>query len=241
MSHADAAATYLRVTMHVASTAQFDKLLRRAAYAADEHRGRARARVPLNLLDIGAGSGEVTAELAAALKLPTSAITAMEASEPLRRRLKASGYALSPGFEELRPQSFGAVSLLNVLDRCDAPRSLLQSALRMLHPNGVLLVATVLPFCAKVYEGVKGEFDAKRDPRQPLSLPAGYRCRDPPARFEMQSAAFAASVFRPLNLQVSAWTCASPWVSNPIRRERAPLRRGSLTLYNSRVARARTL
>ena len=51
--------------------------------------------------------------------------------------------------------------LLNVLDRCNDPMGLLRAAVDALRPDGVLLVATVLPFCAMVYEGVKGKVVSK--------------------------------------------------------------------------------
>ena len=55
----------------------------------------------------------------------------------------------------LRAQRFGAVSLLNVLDRTDDPRGLLAAASSRLLPGGLLLVATVLPFCDKVSDKLK--------------------------------------------------------------------------------------
>ena len=52
--------------------------------------------------------------------------------------------------QEIGNSTFSAVSLLNVLDRCDDPRALLHAAANALHPQGVLFVATVLPFCDHV-------------------------------------------------------------------------------------------
>jgi len=41
---------------------------------------------------------------------------------------------------------FSIVSLLNVLDRCDNPKALLESAISSLRPGGHLLLSIVLPF-----------------------------------------------------------------------------------------------
>ena len=102
----------------------------------------------------------------------------MEASTETRRKLTTEyGYRAVSSFEELGARErFGAVALLNVLDRCDDPVGLLGAAANALRPDGVLLVATVLPFCSMVYEGVKGKTGAHRPPTRPLRLPPGMRC-----------------------------------------------------------------
>ena len=103
-------------------------------------------------------------------------------------------------------ERFGAVALFNVLDRCDDPLRLLGTAARAVRPGGLLVVATVLPFCASVYFGAVGRTRARRVPRKPLQLPVPYRCgtRRP---FEEQAAAFvAATVARWPALKVVAWT-----------------------------------
>ena len=102
----------------------------------------------------------------------------MEAAAEIRRKLIVErGFRALASFEELRAgERFGAVALLNVLDRCDDPLGLLRVAVNALRPDGVLLVATVLPFCAMVYEGVKGKVGAHRAPTRPLRLPPSMRC-----------------------------------------------------------------
>jgi SAM-dependent methyltransferase len=42
--------------------------------------------------------------------------------------------------------AFGAVSLLNVLDRCQKPRTLLKNCLAALEPGGIFIVALALPY-----------------------------------------------------------------------------------------------
>ena len=101
----------------------------------------------------------------------------MEAAAEIRKKLAAErGFRAVASFEELGAERFGAVALLNVLDRCDDPMGLLSTAVRALRPGGVLLVATVLPFCAMVYEGVKGKVGAHRAPSRPIRMLSTLRC-----------------------------------------------------------------
>ena len=167
LSRTDASAAHLRVTLLVASTEQFRRVL-----------APAQASAPAALLDIGAGRGEATAALASALGVPATGVTIMEAAALIRRKLVAErGFRAVSSFGELGPaERFGAVALLNVLDRCDDPMGLLSTAVRALRPGGVLLVATVLPFCAMVYEGVKGKVGAHRAPSRPIRMPSTLRC-----------------------------------------------------------------
>lgn len=126
--------------MHVLSTAQWETLLG----------GRPGGR----LLDVGSGRGDVTSELA---RLFDETVTT-ETSKPMVRRLRRRGFESWHGdlstmsFEE---GSFDAVSLLNVLDRCERPLSLLGRARAALRPGGLLLIALVLPYRPFFYrEGV---------------------------------------------------------------------------------------
>ncbi len=210
VSRTDAIALHLNHSMMVATSAQVRRLVAMAA----QRGGGALPPPPTTLLDIGAGRGEVTAALAAGLGVAPASVAAMENSAPLRKLLTAAGYRAVGGFGELRRggaeaatvERFGAVALLNVLDRCDDPLGLLGTAARAVRPGGLLVVATVLPFCASVYFGAVGRTRARRVPRKPLQLPVPYRCgtRRP---FEEQAAAFvAATVARWPALKVVAWT-----------------------------------
>ena len=168
MGRTDASAAHLKVRLLLASAAQFQHLLAPALTSSP----------PTALLDIGAGRGEATGALASAMGLPASRVTIMETAAEIRRKLVSErGFRAVASFDELGAgERFGAVSLLNVLDRCDDPLGLLGTAVSALRPDGVLLVATVLPFCPVVYEGVKGKVGAHRAPRHALRLPPSLRC-----------------------------------------------------------------
>ena len=197
MSRTDASAKYLNVSMLVATAPQFRALLQRAG-----------ASNATSLLDIGAGRGFVTAELAEAMRLNAGpAVTALEASPPLRTQLRERGFRAVESLADLDNATFGAVALLNVLDRCDHPRELLRAAARAVDAQGLLLVATVLPFCDKVYAGRPDTLDAHRPPHAPLALPRGVRCGDwPRLSMEASAAAFAGTVLANEGLEVAAWT-----------------------------------
>ena len=50
---------------------------------------------------------------------------------------------------------FDWISMLNVLDRCDKPKTLLQDIYDSLTPNGVFLLSVVLPFDPIVLKGTE--------------------------------------------------------------------------------------
>jgi SAM-dependent methyltransferase len=96
------------------------------------------------LLDVGAGSGDVTARLAPCF----DEVNAVETSRPMVRRLRRHGFvahrldvagAPAPG------GPYDAVALLNVLDRSARPVSLLGAATDALSDGGVLIVSVPLP------------------------------------------------------------------------------------------------
>lgn len=105
----------------------------------------AEMRLGGRLLDVGAGTGEVTAELA---PLFDETITT-EVSRGMARCLDRRGFTclrvdlavdVPPGLG-----TFRVVSLLNVLDRAPRPATLLDRALEHVAPDGQLLVSTPLP------------------------------------------------------------------------------------------------
>jgi SAM-dependent methyltransferase len=98
------------------------------------------------LLDVGAGSGDVTAELAQCF----DEVETTEVSRGMAKRLTKRGFkchALDLTESQLEGAgTFGAVSLLNVLDRCRKPHTLLGRCIDLLEPGGTLIVALALPY-----------------------------------------------------------------------------------------------
>ncbi len=85
------------------------------------------------------------------------------------------------------------VSLLNVLDRCDTPRTLLTRLRDVLLPGeGRLLLAVVLPFRPFVEDGTQ-----RRTPAEALGL-------SPDASFEASLAALWQTVLQPLGFRLEA-------------------------------------
>jgi len=104
------------------------------------------------LLDVGAGNGDVTAELA-----PLFAdVETTETSWAMARRLRQRGYRCERRDLAADPPPEGAfdvVCCLNVVDRSARPRTLLRHARELLAPDGRLVIATPLPYSPFVYEG----------------------------------------------------------------------------------------
>lgn len=162
------------------STAQWQRLL-----------GRGGAR----LLDVGAGDGEVTGQIA---PLFTEVVTT-ETSRPMVRHLRRKGYAAHHcdiAFEPIdEPGSFDVVALQNVIDRTTHPLRLIESAFQMLSPAGRLVLAVPLPLSPVVYIGT-----AWVEPAEPLPVGA--------PDFESAVAAFYEQVLVPCGCRVTAWTRA---------------------------------
>ncbi len=162
--------------MHVLSTPQFEALL-----------GPQRRST---LLDIGAGRGDVTSQLAALF----DSVTVTETSRPMARRLARAGYRVLEGdFARFAPASerYDVISLLNVLDRCDQPLSLLGAAREALAPGGRLLIALVLPYRPFVYDG-----GHSRPPTERLPIAS--------ERFEGALVEFVDYALRPLGLDIES-------------------------------------
>src|SRR5258708_6189205 len=82
-------------------------------------------------------------------RLGSFAASFCELSLDSERRLPNGGvrrHALDLGESQPPNSPFDAVSLLNVLDRCRRPRTLLQNCLTALEPGGVFIVALALPY-----------------------------------------------------------------------------------------------
>jgi SAM-dependent methyltransferase len=97
------------------------------------------------LLDVGAGVGDVTVVLAESF----DEVETTEVSRGMGRRLRRRGlrcHVVDLTQAELAAPAFDAVALLNVLDRCDKPYTLLRNCLTLLKPGGRLIVALALPY-----------------------------------------------------------------------------------------------
>jgi SAM-dependent methyltransferase len=110
------------------------------------------ARTAGRLLDVGAGSGDVTAQLAPCFE----EVEVTEVSRGMAKRLRQRGFRchesdLTEG--PLGASTFDAVSLLNVLDRCRRPKTLLDNCLAALRPGGTFIVALALPYSPFYFAG----------------------------------------------------------------------------------------
>ena len=128
---------------------------------------RAEGMQPLRLLDVGAGDGAVTAELAPLF----SEVMTTEVSRPCVRAICKRGFACTATSDLAvltdMPQ-WDVVSCFNVLDRCSCPLDLLAGIRRLTKPqSGRVLLAVVLPFRPFVECGALGR---RQDPKQRLPV-----------------------------------------------------------------------
>lgn len=150
------------------------------------------------LLDIGAGSGEVTTALAPLFE----EIHAVEVSRGMARRLRRRGFEVhAVDIVEAGPPAsdYDVVSCLNVLDRCANPRALLRSATQALAPGGRLVIALALPYRPFYYDGA-----STPEPSEQLV------CKG--VSFEEQVIALVEYELSPLGLAVERWARA-PYLS----------------------------
>ena len=159
------------------------------------HRGGGR------LLDVGAGSGDVTATLSPCF----DAVEATEVSSGMARRLTKRGvccHAIDLTETPIDAPPFDAVSLLNVLDRCRKPRRLLWHCLQALKPGGLFIVALALPYRPFYFDG-----PLTPDPLERLECDPG-----PGGTWEDAARRFLERDLLPLDLQLECFTRA-PYLS----------------------------
>ena len=153
--------------MHVLGTEQWRFLLETAGFDG-AHGDVASAR----LLDVGAGSGDVTQHLAPLFR----DVVVTEVSRSMALRLRRRGFRVhrtdvaSGGVPE---GPYDVVSCLNVLDRCAAPLSLLASLRAGMRDGGLLILALVLPYRPFVYDGPRSLEPTERLPLDDLCWEAG--------------------------------------------------------------------
>ncbi|XP_064640998.1 protein-L-histidine N-pros-methyltransferase-like isoform X2 [Lineus longissimus] len=143
-----------------------------------------------NLLDLGAGDGVVTENFAGHFKN----VYTTEVSQPMVDRLKSRGYEVL-GIEEWNENSvaYDVITCLNVLDRCDHPVTMLMDMLRVLKPDGRIIIAVVLPFSPYVEKGSNGN-----KPSENLPISGNT--------FEEQASSIVRDVFQPAGLELVSFT-----------------------------------
>jgi SAM-dependent methyltransferase len=123
------------------------------------------------LLDVGAGSGDVTCRLAPLV----DSIECTEASRFMARRLRRRGFPCwlgrvgegAEGDPLGKAGKYDVIALLNVIDRTVRPRSLITAAVAHLPAGGALLLSTPLPYQPFFYAG-----GISRDPEERLKIHA---------------------------------------------------------------------
>ncbi|KYQ93093.1 putative DREV methyltransferase [Tieghemostelium lacteum] len=147
--------------MYILSTSQFKHMLFRMEPQQQQSSEPQQQIVKYeSLLDIGSGCGEITLRLMPLFHntLATEASRGMINS--LKRKSINSLYCTDLNHcRELKEKQFSVVSLLNVLDRCEKPLTLLKDIKNYLQPGkGKLLLAVVYPFEPYVeFGGIENE------------------------------------------------------------------------------------
>lgn len=153
MSDYDANAVLRMYPMHLLSTQHAERLI-----------GRARGG---RLLDIGAGSGDVTQALAPLF----DSVTVVETSRFAARRLAERGFSSARydvTRDGVRGGPYDVIALLNVLDRTSHPLTLLEKCRVAMAPETMLMISMPLPYRPIAYAGSR-----MLEPQEPLPI-AGH-------------------------------------------------------------------
>lgn len=170
-----------RGSMFVFSRSQFVKLM-----------GANDSWVANTMLDLGAGDGNVTSVIAPHFR----DVHVTETSAGMRSILKEKGFRVvdAQSWAESATE-YDVISLLNILDRCSHPRTMLTQAKNRLVPvTGRIVVALALaPFTPYVEDGTPDHLPVER-----VHL-KGHT-------FEEQVASVQETLFTPLGLETERWT-----------------------------------
>ena len=185
-----------RGSMFVLSTQQFMLLREKAGLPSNLDKPEG------SLIDLGAGDGKPTEYLKPFYK----DTFATEASWAMRDILEEKSINVLDinnwDGDEHSPRSFDIISCLNLLDRCEKPKSILRQIRNALKPDGVLLIALVLPFNPYV------EWNSSHEPVEDLldaPLPNDQGNGDSKFSFEKQIASIIEVVHKE-GFSVDAWT-----------------------------------
>ncbi|XP_038206173.1 methyltransferase-like protein 9 isoform X1 [Zerene cesonia] len=173
-----------RGSMFVLSSAQTRLLLK----AARSGQGSSSPEKLSAFVDVGAGDGEVSKRFA---DLFTTKY-ATEISASMRKVLSSKGFTVLDADAWWQEQRFDCVCMLNLVDRCSKPRTMLRQARAALAPAGHLLLALVLPY--KPY--VEANSDHKPEERLPIQG----------GTFEEQAASFVAFMRDEMRFELAAWS-----------------------------------
>lgn len=175
-----------RGSMFVFSQAQFQQLLGiNADWTAE------------SLLDLGAGDGAVTRQMAQHFR----SVYVTEVSSTMLWRLQEQGYsvlgiddwAVTSQTDSADRRQYDVISCLNLLDRCERPLILLQQIRASLVPTtGRLVLAVVLPFSSYV------ETASDHHPNQHLHVSG--------EKFEEQLSSLVRDVLVPVGFEVERFT-----------------------------------
>jgi len=100
-----------------------------------------------SIADLGAGDGHVSIKVAQAFNLSHDKIAVTDMSTTMKYRLKQRGFSLRDEHDWYFDTTFDAIFMLNLLDRCEKPYSMLDQAYSILvnKPHGRLIIALVFP------------------------------------------------------------------------------------------------
>ncbi|XP_055917457.1 protein-L-histidine N-pros-methyltransferase [Eupeodes corollae] len=188
-----------RGSMFILSDNQFAKLLKAGNF--DVHSFITNGHQTVDILDIGAGDGEISVRLIdSVIKLKKDAkvrVYATETSWTMRERLEKRNFTIIDKISNI--QNVPLVACLNVLDRCIDPYELLQDIYNVLAPNGRVIIALVLPYVHYV------EFNTSHLPIRPLM--AHWPDKAKQFSFEAEAIIFF-EMLENFGFKVESWTKA---------------------------------
>lgn len=144
MTQTDVNGLLKRGSMFILSENQFKDLLLAGGFLPSNFPNE----TMIDILDIGAGDGEVTSRLAkAVIHMGNDMLLKVYATEyswTMRDRLQKKQFTVIDKLSSV--SNVHLISCLNVLDRCSDPHQIMKDIYDALDPNGRVIVALVLPY-----------------------------------------------------------------------------------------------